>query len=130
MVTDFTSLPASLILAKERAGAPDSAEPILTDFLELSKAPNADGLIHYRPFLTAALWIEQDLASQTIKEADGVKFTGRTTSIGSLRNFQQAADRALGLAVPMGFEANPVTSTESETSSVRKPGSFAPTLVF
>lgn len=103
---DFTDLSAALSRAKERAGATSTADSFLAEFLDLSSALDAAGVRHYRPYIAAARWLEQDLGGQRLKRAkDGIEFTGLVTPIASLMVMQAAYDVLKGLIVPPGFEA-------------------------
>ena len=99
---------AALARAKERSGATDTDDEYLNELLGMSAAPDADSVIHYRPFYCAAKWIEQNRPAQTLSEAaGGTKFTGLQKPIDSLLALQRAYDEANDLDVPNGFEALP-----------------------
>jgi len=129
----------SLALAKDRAGidAADTTQDVsLNLFLEMSAGstqelfPAVDALPElaigttvYRPFLVAALALEQYGASQLpsegqigglgpfpLLEAEGVKFnirsaSDRTAGVASLKQLQTQLDKAQCLTLPPGFEA-------------------------
>lgn len=106
-MTTFTELPAALARAKERCQgkAADSDSAYLTELLELSAGTAPDQAIHYRPYLTAARFLEQKATVHTVAVADGATFTGLATPITSLLQLQHSYDLANGLTIPPGFEA-------------------------
>lgn len=124
-MADFTDISAALARAKERAGADATADEFLTEILELSSALDAADVRHYRPYITAARFLEQDLGGQRLKKAkDGIEFTGLVTPIASLLNMQQAYDLSKGLIVPPGYEAVTIEEEAVQaTSTVRRYGS-------
>lgn len=99
----YTVLAAALTRAKERSTAPDTADDYLTELLDMS-AGTANGVTHYRPFICAARWLEQNRRDQTIAKGDGAEFTGQAKPIRSLYDLQLAYDKANGLTVPEGWE--------------------------
>lgn len=107
-MTQYLDLDAALDRAKERTQrqATTADDDWLTELLQMS-AGVAGGVTHYRPYYCAAKLLEQKLASQTISEADGAKFTGLAKPIASLLGLQAAYDSSNGLTVPVGFEASP-----------------------
>lgn len=108
MAIAYTNLTNAIARTIERTGgyAAESDAPLLSELLQLSAATDANGTIHYRVFLVAALFLEQSPAVQTLVQAeDGVKFSQLVTTIASLRSLQSGVDAANGLAIPAGFEA-------------------------
>lgn len=102
----YLTLEAALLRAKERAGISGTAEDaFLTELLQLSAGTDPEGTTHYRPFLVAARWLEQNQSAQAISKADGVEFTGLRTPIASLLNLQAGYDMACNLTVPDGMGA-------------------------
>jgi hypothetical protein len=101
----YPVLAAALARAKERSGATAADDAYLTELLTLSAGTDPAGVTQYRPFLVAALWLEQNQAKQALKKAGDVEFTGLTTPIASLLSLQASLDRSLQLTVPKGFEA-------------------------
>lgn len=96
----------ALVRAKERAaGAGSDADAFLNEFLDLSSAVDLDGVTHYRPFLAAAVFLEQSPQFQQLSEADGVVFTQMKDAIASLRSLQLAYDLSQELTIPEGMEA-------------------------
>lgn len=109
----YLDLPAALARAKERSGATAADDEYLTELLTLSAGTGASNVTHYRPFLVAARWMEQNRAQQALSEADGAKFTGYALPIASLLQIQAAYDQANDLTIPAGFEAEvPGQSTQ------------------
>jgi hypothetical protein len=104
-VSTYLALAPALARAKERSGAIAADDAYLTELLEMSAGHSITGVKHYRPFLVAARWLEQNRPAQTVSEADGAKFTGLAKPIASLLGLQQAYDNANELLVPAGFEA-------------------------
>lgn len=118
----YTNLNDALARTIERTGgyAAETDAPLLSELLQLSAATDANGTIHYRVFLVAALFLEQCPAVQTLLQAeDGVKFSQLVTTIASLRSLQSGVDAANGLAVPAGFEA------ATNDKKARSPKSFS-----
>lgn len=102
----YTEKAAALVRAKERAAnAGTEADAFLNEFLDLSAAKDAAGTTHYRPFLAAAVWLEQSPQFQQLSEADGVVFTQMKEAIASLRALQLGYDSAQELKIPAGLEA-------------------------
>ena len=101
----YIDLAASLARCKERSGATSTDDDYLTELLQLSAGKDASETTHYRPFLVAALWLQQNRSKQQISEAKGVKFTGLAGPIASLQKLQLAYDQANKLTIPEGFEA-------------------------
>lgn len=121
MPTDYTDLAESLALAKERAkDAAATEDAIMTDFLTIS-AGTLSGTTYYRPYYTAALWLEQNPPDQTLLESEGTKFTNLEPVIRSLFLLQAGLDKSLGLTIPEGMESPPPGSkydVGTSTSSV------------
>lgn len=115
----YTTLADALLRAKERSGATEVDDIFLTELLVFSAGKAPDGVNHYRPFLVAARWLEQNRAQQAISEAEGAKFTGLATPIASLLQLQLAYDRANELTVPQGFEAIPAETAPTQQRSRR-----------
>ena len=108
MAIAYTNLNDAIARTIERTGgyAAESDAPLISELLQLSAAADANGTIHYRVFLVAALFLEQSPAVQTLVQAeDGVKFSQLVTTIASLRSLQAGVDAANGLTIPAGFEA-------------------------
>jgi len=101
----YLVLSAALARAKERSGAASADDAYLTELLQLSAGRDPDNVVHYRPFLVGARWLEQNRAQQALSEADGAKFTGLLLPISSLLQLQAAYDKANNLTIPDGFEA-------------------------
>ena len=99
----YLALTAALTRAKERASASDAADDFLTELLQMS-AGTAGEIVHYRPFICAARWLEQNRRDQTVAEGDGAKFTGQSKPIRSLYDTQLSYDRANNLTIPEGWE--------------------------
>ena len=113
----YTDLAASLARCKERSKATSADDAYLTELLELSAGKDASETTHYRPFLVAALYLEQNQSKQQISEAKGVKFTGLVTPIASLLKLQLAYDQANKLTIPDGFEAITVSKSAQRFST-------------
>lgn len=127
----YTTLVDALDRAKERSGAADVDDTYLTELLILSAGKAPDNTIHYRPFYVAAKWLEQNLASQQISEADGAKFTGQATPIASLLALQASYDSANELTIPKGFEAVTVEAAQEQQQKRGRrfgTGSYSPEL--
>jgi hypothetical protein len=124
----YTDLAAALNRVKERSGATAQDDSYLTELLTASAGKNAANETIYRPYFCAAKWIEQNRAAQTLKEADGVKFTGLTTVISSLFVLQDGFDKAFALTVPAGFEAQQTEEQTTTTTIRRVPRSHTPNL--
>lgn len=109
MALPYTNRFTALARALERAAATASDEQYLLELLDMSAAVDAGGAAAcYRPFYAAARWIRQNRNDQTLKEADGAKFTGLVDVIEDLLLQQRALDRqseAAGLTIPEGFAA-------------------------
>lgn len=99
----YLTLASALARAKERANASDAADDFLTELLGMSTG-TAGETTHYRPFICAARWLEQNRRDQTVAEGDGAKFTGQSKPIRSLYDLQLAYDRANNLTIPEGWE--------------------------
>lgn len=117
----YTELSAALTRAKERSGATEADDEYLAELLELSAGTAPDGVTHYRPFVCAARWIEQNASAQTLLEAEGVKFTGLAKPIESLLQMQAAYDQALQLTVPPGFEVVQVAPASRHSTRSHSP---------
>jgi len=119
VVIAYTDLAASLVRSKERCAgyATDTDNQLLTELLQLSAGLNIQDVTHYRPYLVAALFLEQSPQVQSLKEADGVVFSQLKDAIASLRNLQSAYDSSHNLTVPSGFEAGTKRSPLPFTSS-------------
>jgi len=102
--------------AKQLAGIDTldfAKDDYINELLELSAGSVTDSseagveviTTHYRPFITAARLLEQDLDIQFLSEADRAKFTGQAVPIASLLQMQASYDAKYGLAVPDGFAA-------------------------
>ena len=120
----YTDLAASLARCKERTGATSADDAYLTELLQLSAGKDATETTHYRPFLVAALWLEQAQSKQQLSEAKGVKFTGLAKPIASLKALQFAYDQSNKLSIPDGFEtvtsqALPRFGTQSQSTQIR-----------
>jgi hypothetical protein len=98
----YTDLNEALDRAVERSAAKASDRPYLQELLSMSYGTSPDGQIVYRPFYVAARFLQQSRRDQTVKEGDGVKFTGQAIPIASLLDLQSSLDQAL--AVQAGFE--------------------------
>ncbi|MEM7771968.1 MAG: hypothetical protein AAF327_15840 [Cyanobacteria bacterium P01_A01_bin.37] len=114
-MTTYLLIADALTRTKERSGATDGDDTLLTELLNQA-AGTVGGVTHYRPFYVAARFIEQNTGVQTLSEAKGVKFTGQWRVIASLMSTQAAYDSANGLTVPTGYEAQ-VTSALPRYSS-------------
>lgn len=98
----------ALARSRERAAnAGIEAEPFMGEFLDLSARKDISGIIHFAPYLCAAVFLEQSSQYQLLLEADSVKFSGLAVTIASLRNLQAAYDAANALIIPPGMEAVP-----------------------
>ncbi|MGL5926359.1 hypothetical protein [Chroococcidiopsis sp.] len=97
----------ALVRSRERAAnAGPEAEAFMNEFLDLSARKDISGNIHFAPFLTAAVWLEQSPQFQMLKKAeDGVEFDQMRVAIASLRALQAAYDAANMLMIPAGMEA-------------------------
>lgn len=110
----FLDLYSSHVRVLERAGIEpsdltDEKDQNITDLLNISKGyvlENGVKIFHFRPFLVAAIMIQQSLDDQAISEAKNVVFTGYKSVIESLLNTQRGYDLALDLVVPRGFSAS------------------------
>lgn len=101
----YTNITAALARVKERSGASSADDAFLTELLNLSAGKDAQLVVHFRPFIVAARYLEQNKTAQRLAKADGVEFTGLAKPIASLLALQAAYDAAQGLSVPPGFEA-------------------------
>lgn len=102
----YTVKQDALIRAKERAaGAGSESDIFLGEFLDFSAGVDTNGIVHYRPFLAAAVWLEQSPQFKQLKKADNVEFTGMVEAIASLRKLQLAYDLAFRLSLPDGMAA-------------------------
>lgn len=107
MPQQYLVLATALARSKERSGAADTDDEFLTEVLEMSAGTDSLQVTHYRPFYTAAKWIEQNQPTHLLAKADGATFTGLMKPIDSLLQMQRAYDLANGLDIPDGFEAVP-----------------------
>ena len=122
----FLTLEAALSRAKERSGATSADDEFLTELLELSAGTDALEQTHFRPYLCAARWLEQNLSAQTLIEDEGTKFTGLAKPIASLLSLQAAYDAAQELTIPDGFEA--IATGQSQSFRIPGTRSYNPTL--
>ncbi len=102
----YTNLPASTNRVLTLIGYDEvnpQKEVYISELLDISKS--LDLVPHYRPFIVAALILQQDLDGQAITEADGVKFTGLAKVIESLLGLQKSYDLSTGIEIPPGFSA-------------------------
>lgn len=106
MQTTYLDLGLSLARVKELAQItrPDR-DQYLIDLLEAATGAATAHPKVFRPYLVAAVVLEQDIDRQQITEADGVKFTNLVGVIASLRSQQHSLDLALSLEVPTGMLA-------------------------
>lgn len=102
----YTVKSESLIRAKERAcDAGSEADPFLNELLDLSAGIDSNGVRHFRPYYSAALWLEQSPQIQMLSQADEAVFTQMVTAIASLKALQASYDLAYALSIPPGFES-------------------------
>lgn len=113
----YTTFSNALARAKERTSgyATDANDQLLTDLLQMSAAKDLGGNFHYRPFLVAALFLEQSPEVQLLEEADDAVFTGLKIAIASLRELQSAYDHSNQLVISSGFEAIKTEAGQSTT---------------
>ncbi len=126
MPSSYTLLDEACARTIERTGgyASDSDAPLLKELLQLTSAADPNGIIHYRVFLVAALFLEQSPAVQTLVQAEeGIKFSQLVTTIASLRSLQAGVDEANQLTIPVGFEAlnNKIVRSQRRFSSISIP---------
>jgi hypothetical protein len=96
-VPDYGVLATALTRAKERSGATD--DTLVTEYLNLTAGTDADDNTVYRPYLTAAVLIEQ--ARTGVIEAEGAKLRAYgTRDPRALRRLQASVDETLDLTVP------------------------------
>lgn len=102
-MTLYASFPEALNRAKERSAAKASDTLWLTELLQLSVGIHrSTGEVVFRPFYVAAKYLEQSRRDQTLKEADGAKFTNQVTPIESLLDLQRSLDA--DLIIPVNFQ--------------------------
>lgn len=126
MPFDYSDLNASLQLARTRSGVLNKDAELKTD-LEDSAATKTEegGLYRYRPFLVAAMAIQQSPQYQSFRKAGDVEFTGLRETVISLFRAQQARDTASlanGWIIPPGFAVQEIVpslfpAVETVTSS-------------
>jgi hypothetical protein len=100
----YTNLDEALDRAVERSAAKPGDRVYLQELLTMSYGTSADGQVVYRPFYAAARFLQQSRRDQTVKEADGAKFTGQVLPIASLLDLQASLDQVL--TVQTGFETS------------------------
>ncbi|MBW4421794.1 MAG: hypothetical protein KME13_21670 [Myxacorys californica WJT36-NPBG1] len=111
----YTDLTEALAFVKELTSISDR-DVILSQKLKVSagklKADTAiegvtvaSGTIIYRSYYVSAKALQQNRRDVSIKQADGVTFSGLVGMIDSLMDEQLAIDLALDLDVPNGFMA-------------------------
>lgn len=107
-------------LVKERAQVTDTTkEAAIENLLEDSAGLTYDGVTDvYRPYFTAARFLEQDHQTQKLSKAGDVVFTGLAAVIASLYNQQAGIDQKYQLIISSAFLA-PVTLPET-TAAVKK----------
>lgn len=115
----YLILQGALERARERANAPALADSYLTELLQMSAGMAPGEIIHYRPFICAARWLEQNRKDQTIRVADGATFTNQATPIRSLYELQLAYDLANSLTIPIGWEV-PLDLTSGGSSKTQR----------
>ncbi|MEO0659801.1 MAG: hypothetical protein AAFY74_20360 [Pseudomonadota bacterium] len=126
----YTDRLTALARAVERASADQTQEAYLLELLDMSAALDSQSeAACYRPFYAAARWIRQNRDDQTLKEADGAKFTGLADVIEDLLLQQRALDAqsvAAGLTIPEGFAADAaqLCSPCAESGGVASPLQF------
>ena len=99
--TDFTDLSVALATAVRRTQ--NGNEVDLEELLHLSAGAKA-GLVYYRPYYAAALWIKSH--PRWLYEATGdAKFLEPHDAIQELARLQQRVDKSLGLTVPSEWRA-------------------------
>jgi hypothetical protein len=102
-MTLYTDINQALVRAKERGNAKAADEVYLTELLQMSVGVHREtGETVHRPFYVAAKYLEQSRRDQTLKEADGAKFTGQAVPIASLLDQQFALDA--DLIVPWQYQ--------------------------
>lgn len=85
----------------------------------LAQSVGADVLLalHFRPWYVGAKLIEQNISTQQITEAEGVKFTRLQPVIDSLLQSQRQYDEANALTIPTGFEAIPADCDRCDSAN-------------
>jgi hypothetical protein len=82
----------------------------IEELLEMTLGKHSTEL-HYRVFLSAAMFLLRDLDTQAIKEADDVVFTNQLVPIKALLSLQNGYDLSNQLEVPEGFGVYDILST-------------------
>lgn len=106
MALDTTDRAASLIRAKERSDNGTTAEndAYIGDLLDASSAPDPNGVMHFRPYLVAALVL--DTTTMRVEGAPEAEFRSVDKNIAALRAMQAAEDDRLNLTIPEGWLAD------------------------
>lgn len=107
MAVIYIDLNAALSRVTERSAgyATTSDSVLITELLQLTSAVSSLGVVHYRPYLVAAYFLEQNLRVQLLKQSGSDHYTMLANIIASLRSLQAVYDAANFLSLPVGFEA-------------------------
>lgn len=112
MAVTYTNLDAALSRAIERSAgyATSNDSALLSELLQLLSAVSTSGVTHYRPYLVAAYFLEQNPKVQLLKQESDTHYTMLANAILSLRSLQSAYDRVNELFVKPHLEAVAVKS--------------------
>jgi hypothetical protein len=102
----FSNLAEQISVALQLAEASATWRTHAEVMLRQSAAVDNTSTIQYRPYLVAAMLLEQQPSQQKISSADGAAFTNMVTPIQSLYRLQWRIDRANpDWVIPPGFIA-------------------------
>ena len=120
----FRHLPTQLDMAMMLSEASDSYRGHAETLLLQSAATDGQQVRQYRPYIVAALLLEQQPKQQKLSEADGATFTGMAVPIESFYRLQSRIDMAHpDWIIPMGFIA-PVIPIDGSTADPDQAGIF------